>query len=57
MRKALFNIGEYQVYEGPTGGWRVKVLGAADVLSVHETRQEASAAAKRYAEADKRRAA
>ena len=57
MRKAQFEIGKYTVKEGPTGGWSVRVTGAPEAISVHETRADAVAAAKRYIAGDKRRAA
>ncbi len=57
MRKAQFEVGAYTVKEGPTGGWSVRVTGAAEPISLHETRADAVAAAKRYVEADKRRVA
>lgn len=57
MRKAQFEIGKYTVKEGPTGGWSVRVTGEDQPISAHETRADATAAAKRYDAADKRRAA
>lgn len=56
MRKVQFEVGKYTVKEGPTGGWSVRVTGAEQPISVHETRREAHAAAHTYDAADKRRA-
>ena len=54
-QKTVFEIGKYTVKEGPTGGWLVLVGGqlisqGAEVVSRHENKAEALAAAKRYQE-------
>ncbi len=44
-QKMLFEVGDYTVKEDPTGGWSVKVTKSGEVLSRHENRAEAKAAA------------
>lgn len=61
MHKAVVQIGNYVVIEGPTGGWRVfpgtYEKHADQPISIHGDKAEAVAAAKRYQAGDKRRAA
>ena len=47
MRKAVIQIGKYEVREAPNGGWRI-FIGAAlgqDPISIHETKAGAIALA------------
>jgi hypothetical protein len=53
VRKAVFTVGHYTIKEGPTGGWRVYVVGSSQPLSIHETSTDAKIAAGHYAAADK----
>lgn len=62
MHKAVIEIGNYTVKEAPTGGWRVLTGGqlierGAEVVSVHERRADAIAAAKQAHAFDVRRVA
>ena len=57
-RKAVLEVGDYIIKEGPTGGWRVFARGAEQPISIHDQRDEAIAAARRYIANDvKRRSA
>jgi len=49
MRKAVIEIGNYEVREQPTGGWRVSaIVGTKQPISVHNDKQSAIAAAEQY---------
>jgi hypothetical protein len=53
-RKAIVEIGFYNVKEGPTGGWFVLPAGSTTAISVHDNKASAIAAAKRYDAGDLR---